>query len=118
MVYRQYPAAYWTGILLNMLEFEDSVKPEFINPLTGQQKLIECIRVDGYTDEGVLHLEVQFWWTLRHFQKPTFVTLVTARNSGASFLNQVELQNGCLSQAPLKKCICVSAQGAPFTLVI
>jgi len=42
-------------------------------------------------------VEVQFWLTMRQFQKPTLITLVTARNSGASYLNWVELQNGCLS---------------------
>ena len=30
-------------------------------------------------------------------QRPTVVTLVTARSSGASYLNRVELQNGCLA---------------------
>ena len=30
-------------------------------------------------------------------QRPTIVTLVTTRSSGASYLNRVELQNGCLA---------------------
>ena len=38
-----------------------------------------------------------FFWTMRHFENPTAVTLVSARNSGASYLNRVELQNGCLA---------------------
>ena len=59
--------------------------------------LIECIRVDGTTDEGPFHLEVQYCWTVRHIQHPTAATLVTRRNSGASYLNCVELQNGCLA---------------------
>ena len=119
-----------------MLEVEASVKPAFNNTLTGKQKLMECIRLDGavlgflcaLTDcalteavhmvlmskqqgkisqrvstnafrqqhdldrfcsvqsirirriislsyEGPSHLEVQFWWTLRHFQKPTLLPL-------------------------------------------
>ena len=112
-----------------MLEVEASVKPTFNNTLTGKQKLMECIRLDGavmgflcaLTDcalteavhmvlmskqqgkisqrvsvnntiwidsvlfrirriislsyEGPSHLEVQFWWTLRHFQKPTLLPL-------------------------------------------
>lgn len=53
--------------------------------------------MDGASDEGPGHVEVQFWWTMRHHKKPTFITLVTARNSGASYLNRVELQNGCLA---------------------
>ena len=32
-------------------------------------------------------------------QRPTVVTLVTSRNSDASYLNRVELQNGCLALA-------------------
>ncbi len=38
-------------------------------------------------------------WTARHLSKGTVVTLVTARNSGSSYLNRVELQNGCLAVA-------------------
>lgn len=64
-----------------------------INPFT---KEVECIYVDGATEKGPAHLEIQFWWTLRHVQRPTKVTLVTSRNSGTSYLNCVELQNGCL----------------------
>ena len=56
-------------------------------------------RIISLLYKGLSYLEVQFWWTLRHFQKPTFVTLVRACNSGASFLNRVELQNRCLSLA-------------------
>ena len=39
-----------------------------LNPVT---KEIECIRVDGASDEGPSHEEVQFWWTERHFKRPT-----------------------------------------------
>ena len=46
-----------------------------------------------------MHEEVQFVWTARHLFRPTLATLVTARNSGSSFLNRVELQNGCLALA-------------------
>ena len=35
---------------------------------------------------------------MRQVSKPTKVTLVTTRCSGNSFLNRVELQNGCLSR--------------------
>ena len=84
---------------LEMLETMEEMKPSFFNSVTNKPKTIECIRVDGASDEGPAHVEVQFWWTMRHFQKPTLITLVTARNSGASYLNRVELQNGCLSLA-------------------
>ena len=82
---------------LSMLESKDDLKPVFINPLTGLPKSVECVRVDGATDEGPAHDEVQFWWTQRHIQKGRLVTLVTTRSSGSSYLNRVELQNGCLS---------------------
>ena len=79
---------------LEMLENEPEIKPAFIHRLTGKEKLVECIRVDGATDEGPCHEEVQFLWTARHISRPTVDTLVTARNSGSSYLNRVELQNG------------------------
>ena len=43
--------------------------------------------------------EVQFVWTERHLKKPTIACLVTSQNSGSSYLNRVELQNGCLALA-------------------
>ena len=96
-VYKKNPAQHFADLC--MLELEEGLKDAFLNPITGTPKLIECVRVDGAGDEGPSHLEVQFWWTLRHVQKPTLVTLVTARNSGSSHLNRVELQNGCLTLA-------------------
>ena len=60
-------------------------------------KLIECIRVDGASDEGSSHSEVQYWWTLRHVQKERLATMVTTCSSSSSYLNRVELQNRCLS---------------------
>lgn len=83
---------------LEMLETLPEVEPAFYNPLTGQRKLVECARVDGATDEGPSHEEVQFMWTARH-QILEKATIATARNSGSSYLNRVELQNGCLTLA-------------------
>ena len=60
---------------------------------------IECIRVDGASDEGPSHIEVQFQWAERHLQHKTQCTLVTTRHSGGSYLNRVELMNGCIAQA-------------------
>ena len=60
-------------------------------------KMIECIRVDGSVDEGPSHHEVQFHWAERHLQQGTLCTVVTSRFSGGSYLNKVELQNGCLA---------------------
>ena len=47
-------------------------------------------------DEGPMHEEVQFFWSARHLEKGYYATYVTARCSGQSYLNRVELQNGCL----------------------
>jgi len=60
---------------------------------------VECIHEDGTSDEGPSHEEVQFWWTANHLSKGRVVTFVTNRSSGSSYLNWVELQNGCLSLA-------------------
>ena len=64
-----------------------------------QPKPFDCIRVDGASDEGPSHEEVQFWWTARHMFQNKIATLITTRSSGASYLNRVELQNGCLALA-------------------
>ncbi len=55
------------------------------------------VTVDGASDEGPGHKEVQYWWTVRHIEKKKLATLITTRSSGSSYLNRVELQNGCLS---------------------
>ena len=60
------------------------IRPAFLNPETNERKLIECIRVDGAADEGPSHEEVQFLLTARHL---------------SSYLDNVELQNGCLGLA-------------------
>jgi len=91
-VYPKNPAQHIAD--LEMLELCDVVKPLFLNPTTNEPKPVECIQVDGGSDEGPGHIEVQFWWTLRHIEKPTSATLVSSRNNGASYLNRVELQNG------------------------
>lgn len=53
--------------------------------------------MDGACDEGPSHLEVQFYWTERHLLCKKYASLITTRSSGSSFLNLVELQNGCLA---------------------
>ena len=84
---------------LQMLEQQEEVQVAFINPETGKRKEIECVRVDGSYDEGPSHIEVQYWWTVRHLNTKSRMLLVTSRNSGASFRNRVELQNGCIALA-------------------
>lgn len=58
-----------------MLEKEENVKAAFINSLTEKPKLIEFVCVDGAMDERLSHMEVQFWWTIRHYERPTVATL-------------------------------------------
>ena len=99
---------------LAMLEGIGSINIAFLNPSNGSAKQIECVRVDGASDEGPSHQDVQFWWTFRHLQRPTMVTLVTARNSGASYLNRVELQNGCLALADANLFIPSTLNGSCF----
>jgi len=84
---------------LEMLELTSQFKPMFFDPSTDVKKPVECFRVDGASDEGPIHDEVQFVWTERHLKRSTIACLVTARNSGSSYLNRVELQNGCLALA-------------------
>ena len=63
-----------------------------------QDKCFDCIRVDGAGDEGPRHFEIQFLWTERHVSKGKKCTIVTTRYSGGSYLNRVELMNGCLAK--------------------
>ena len=82
---------------LAMLEQEEELQPAFQHPDTGAPKAIDCIRVDGASDEGPNHEVVQYYWTSRHLLKNKVATLITTCSSGSSYLNRVELQNGCLS---------------------
>ena len=70
---------------LEMLEESDLARPAFVNPETNMVNKTECIRVDGGYDEGSAHQEVQYWWTRRHFEAETVMTMVTSRNSGTSY---------------------------------
>ena len=83
---------------LKMLANSPELKNAFYNPLNKPKEIV-CVRVDGASDEGPSHLEVQFWWTNFHLTHSNYITLISTRSSGSSYLNRVELQNGCLSQA-------------------
>ena len=82
---------------LEMVEEKTEFRSAFYHPQTGLRKPVECVRVDGAADEGPMHEEVQFFWSARHLEKGYYATYVTARCSGQSYLNRVELQNGCLA---------------------
>ena len=80
---------------------EGNLQPAFLNLVTSISKQITCIRVDGASNEGPSHLEVQCWRTEYHLTQENYITLVSICCSGASYLNRVELQNGCLAKAHL-----------------
>ena len=94
-LYEKSPAQHAAD--LELLESIEKLHPVFFNLSNGLPKSVECIRVDGASDEGPSHEEVQFYWTAHHLSKGKIITLVTSRSSGSSYLNRVELQNGCLS---------------------
>ena len=77
-------------------------------------KPIDCIRVDGASDEGPTHLEVQFLWTEWHLKMSKVCTMVTARYAGGSYLNRVELMNGCLTRAHSNMFIPSTIHGSNF----
>ena len=62
---------------LKMIQKQDCIEPAFINGKTGLPKTTECVRVDGGGDEGPVHIEVQYWWTLRHIERASELTMVT-----------------------------------------
>ena len=95
MIFPKNPAQHFADML--MLQEAPILQPAFISPKTREPKMVQCVRVDGATDEGPAHEEVQFWWTLHHMQEGKLVTLLSSRSSGSSHLNRVELQNGCLA---------------------
>ena len=82
---------------LQMLEEKEEIREVFWNSESQERKEVECARVDGRFDEGPSHCEVQYWWTVRHLVTSSRMTLVMSRNSGASYRNRVELQNGSLA---------------------
>ena len=88
-IHKKKPTQHFSD--LSMLCEKEKLKPVF------QNKQIDCVRVDGAMDEGPSHELVQYWWTEWHVRQRKVATLVTARSSGSSYLNRVELQNGCLS---------------------
>lgn len=62
---------------IQMLHAKEELQSVFLRD--GHPKPIDFIRVDGATDEGPWHNEVQFWWTTWHMFK--VATLVTSRSS-------------------------------------
>lgn len=70
--------------------------------------------MDGAGDGGPAHEKVMFWWTARHLENGNLVTLVSSRSSGSSYMNRVELQNGCLAEGHSNLFIPSTMNGACF----
>ena len=94
-LHQKNPAQHISDLI--MLSNVKELKPLFINLGSNLSKEVDCIRVDGAADEGPSHETIQYWWTYWHVTQHKVATLVTTRCSGSSYLNRVELQNGCLS---------------------
>ena len=90
------PQCYSRKMLRNILLIlqcwrkKKEIIPAFINSVSDERKEVECAQVDGIYDEGPSHLEVQYWWTLRHFETQSGMVLVTSRNSGATIVIKTE----------------------------
>ena len=80
-LYEKTPAQHAAD--LEFLESIEKLHPVFFNLSNGLPKSVECIRVDGASDERPSHEEVQFYWTAHHLSKGKIVTLVTSRSSGS-----------------------------------
>ena len=105
MVHEKNPSQHMAD--LTMLERKEELSHVF------KDKEVENIRVDGASDEGPSHLEVQFLWTERHLKKESKVTMVTTRCSGDSYLKMVELQNGHLAKGHSNLFIPSTLNGSP-----
>ena len=84
------PAQHYSDTQMSQME---DLLPVFHNQETSSPtKEIDCIRVDRASDEGPAHEILQYYWTIMEQ-----LQLITSRCSGSSYLNRVQLQNGCLS---------------------
>ena len=96
IVYEKSPVQHMAD--LQMLEHKEELS-SVIKDLNGKTKSTWFVRVDGAGDEGPSHKEVEFLWTEKHLNQNHHFTCVTTRHSGGSYLNPVELMNGCLAVA-------------------
>ena len=62
LVHEKNPAQHAADV--EHVETLEDLKPAYANPDTGDPKEIECVRVDGSSDDGPPHQEVQYWWTI------------------------------------------------------
>ena len=72
--------------------------PALINPtILIYDEVLSASELMGALMRVLLMRRCNFLGTERHLRNAYVASLVTARNSGSSFLNRVELQNGCLA---------------------
>ena len=67
------PAQHFADLV--MLQEQPKFQSAFYDA-NGQPKQVDCIRVDGSSDEGPSHEEVQYWWTDRHYREKKVATLL------------------------------------------
>ena len=82
-VHQKNPAQHMADLF--MLEIQTELAPAFLNVHNGTLKSVECIRVDGASDKGPSHKEVQYWWTECQIIKERITTLVTTQSSGCLY---------------------------------
>ena len=75
-----------TQHMADLLMLEEKVQGGF--NMLFKDKDTEFVHVDGATDEGPSHVEVQFLWSERHLKKGRILTMITSRCSGDSHLNR------------------------------
>ena len=87
VIYDKSPSQHMAD--LQMIKDKEELYSVFQLP-DGSSKSAWCVRVDGAGDEGPGHKEVAFLWAEKHLME---------NHLGGSYLNAVELMNGCLAVA-------------------
>ena len=82
MVHEKSPTQHMADLLM----LEKKASGGFAKLFDGKDT--EYVHVDGATDAGPSHTEVQFLWSERHLKKGRVLTMITARCSGDSHFNR------------------------------
>ena len=61
LIHKNNPTQHFSDLL--MLSEIEELQPVLLNLENGHSKDIDCVRVNGATDEGPSHHQVQYWWT-------------------------------------------------------
>ena len=72
-MYPKNPAQHFAD--LEMLSKMSDLQSVFNNSSTCKPKAVECVRINGASNEGPSHEEVKFWWTSRHYRSEKVMTL-------------------------------------------